>query len=302
MKSLRHTLPALTHLNVFESAARFLSFTRAAEELGVSQAAVSYSIRMIEESLGVELFNRNGRHLELTEIGRSFARDVALSLAHIHQAVTTIRKVNDAKIVTLSVSTAFATFWIMPRLDRFRERYPNIDLHVRTTDRDTDIADEGIELGVRYGKGTLPSYQTVALTPEVIFPVCSPAFAARHAIDTAKCDLATVARVKLIHLEEPFRDCPRWADWFHAQGYRAYAESSALSFNDYALAIHAALEGQGVVLGWRHLVEPLVERGSLLRIGPHEWSTGVTYSAVWSGKLSDNAAVVRDWLVEESRA
>ncbi len=298
MQNIRRTLPALPHLNVFDAAVRHMSFTLAGRELGVTQAAVSYSIRMLEQDLGVTLFTRNGRNIALTEVGERFARDVSLGLAHLRQSVLSIRKTGATQMVSLSVSSAFATFWIMPRLNAFRERFPEIDLQVRSTDRDIDLALEDMSLGVRYGSGILPSYSRADLADEIIYPVCSPAYAAKLSRAPERCTARDVARAQLIHLDEPFRDCPIWADWLHAQGHTPKADLPMLILNDYVLVIQATLEGQGIAMGWHHLVEQLVRRGALVRVTPHVWETGVVYTVVWSGPLGRTAAKVRDWLLE----
>ena len=302
MAGLRRTLPSLIHLDVFEVAARFGNFTRAGKELGISQAAVSYAIRALEGSVGTSLFLRQGRQVVLSEAGQTLFGDVALSLSNIRRSVDSIKTTARPGQVQLSVSSAFATFWIMPRFSAFRAHFPNIDLHVRSVDRDVDIAGERMALGVRYGPGVLPTYERALLAREVIQPVCSPAFAARHVVNPGTVTPNEIARLPLIHLEEMHRPCPSWRDWLAAQGAPFEDREASLQLNDYALVIQAALEDQGVALGWRHLVDPLVERGALVKLGAREWRTKVGYFAVWTGNLSRDAGRVRDWLIAEAGA
>lgn len=300
MNTPRRALP-LVHLEVFEAAARAGSFTQAGRDLGMSQAAVSYAVARLEDGIGVQLFARHGRRVGLTDAGAALFGDVTRGLQTIRRSVASLQQAVQPGKVLLSVSSAFATFWMMPRLTAFRARFPDIDLHLRAVDRDIDIAAERIALGVRYGPGVQPNYHRALLAREAIRPVCSPGYATRHGLDTATPP-AALARLALIHLDEPYRPCPTWADWFAAHAV-AFADGEAsLRLNDYTLAIQAALAGQGVALGWRHLVDPLLERGVLVALAAQDWRTAVDYFVVWSGALSSDAARVRDWLLAEAGA
>lgn len=301
MRNLRAALPAPSALFAFEAAARLGSFTRAAAELGVSQAAVSYSVKQLETGLGLTLFLRQHRRVLLTEAGERFFQDVSIGLGHIRRSAETLRQRREAGHVTLSVSTAFASWWMLPRLARFRVAHPEIDLRLQTTDKDIDLAAESIDLGVRRGDGAWPEYATAFLAAEVIHPVCSPAYLASAALPATPADLMAL---KLVHLDEPFRPRPVWADWFAAQGV-AYADfGEGLRLNDYALVIQAALEGEGVALGWRHLTDALVARGALVRPLPQPLVTGLGFHVVWPKDRAParDAETVRDWLVAEFAA
>lgn len=303
MRSLRAVLPSPNALFAFEAAARLGSFTRAAAELGITQAAVSYSVKQLETSLGLSLFLRQHRRVVLTEAGERFFQDVSIGLGHIRRSAETLLQRRDSGHVTLSVSTAFASWWMLPRLARFRAAHPEIDLRLQTTDRDVDLSEENIDLGVRRGLGpaTWADYGAVFLASEVIHPVCSPAYLASVAAPGAPADLLVL---KLVHLDEPFRPRPSWADWFAAQGVAYVDFGEGLRLNDYALVIQAALEGQGVALGWRHVTEDLVARGALVRPLDHALVTGHGFYLVWPQRrvLTRDAAVVRDWLAAEFAA
>ena len=144
MQSLRHLLPSAGSLIVFEAAGRLGSFTGAGRELGMSQAAVSYAVRGLERQLGVALFLRKHRQVRLTEAGERFFADVTLGLSHIRKSAEELRAFAGGGHVTLSASTAFASFWMMPRLQQFRDDLPGIDLRIQTSDRDIDLIAEGI--------------------------------------------------------------------------------------------------------------------------------------------------------------
>lgn len=301
MRSLRALLPAPGALFAFEAAARLGSFTLAATELKVSQAAVSYSVKQLETALGHRLFLRQHRKVVLTETGERFFHDVSVGLGHIRRSAESLVGQGRPAHVTLSCSTAFASWWMLPRLARFRAANPAIDLRLQTTDKDVDLAAEGIDLGIRRGSGDWPEYAAAFLAPEAIHAVCSPAYLAAVAAPAAPADLM---RLKLVHLDEPFRPRPTWADWFAAQGVAYVDFGEGLRLNDYALVIQAALEGQGVALGWRHLTEALVARGALARPCREVLVTGQGFHLVWpkAAALAGDAARVRDWLMAEFAA
>ena len=281
MQSLRHLLPSAGALIVFEAAGRLSSFTGAGRELGMTQAAVSYAVRSLERQLGVPLFQRRHRQVRLTEAGERFFADVSLGLSHIRKSAEDLRARAVGGHVTLSASTAFASFWMMPRLQQFRDELPGIDLRIQTADRDLDIVAEDIPLGIRGGE-----------------PKDWPSYAARFGLPETVSDLA---HHRLIHLEEPFREAASWAEWFRSASMTGAIANPSLLINDYALVIQAVMEGQGIALGWRHLVERLVSAGLLVRVTTHSLKTGKGFFVVWPKhrELSDSARKVRDWLAAQ---
>lgn len=295
MNSLRTKLPPLNSLVIFEAAGRLTSFTRAARELNMTQAAVSYGVKQLEAALGLELFRREHQRVRLTEDGRRYHQDVTLALEHIRRSTETLRQRQSGTHVTLSCSTAFASWWMLPRLARFRQDNPGIDLRLQTTDKDIDLDAEGVSLGIRRGDGRYPGYDAVKLVNESIIPICSPAYLERAGSVTTFDDLK---RQRLIHLDEPFRPRPNWADYFRAAGERLGPDESGLHLNDYALVVGAALEGQGIALGWQHQTDHLVARGLLTHPLDMPWVTGLAFHIVWphGAELAPEAEIVRDWL------
>ena len=178
MQSLRHLLPSAGALIVFEAAARLSSFTAAGRELGMSQAAVSYAIKSLEEQLGANLFQRLHRQIKLTDAGGRFFADVTLGLSHIRKSAEELKAQAGGAHVTLSASSAFASFWMVPRLQKFRDDLPGIDLRIQTADRDIDLMAESIPLGIRGGSAEdWPDYELLPLAPEEIWAVAGPAAA-----------------------------------------------------------------------------------------------------------------------------
>ncbi|MBP9049300.1 MAG: LysR family transcriptional regulator [Tabrizicola sp.] len=301
MDSLRSLLPSLNSLVVFEAAGRLSSFTGAAQELNMTQAAVSYAVAKLEEHLGTSLFLREHRRVRLSEAGARFHADVSIGLSHIQRSAHDIRSVATGGHVTLSCSTAFAAFWMVPRMAAFRADLPHVDLRIQTADRDLDLLGEGIPLAVRGGNAAdWPQYRSAPLAAEEIYPVCGPKYLAGRAVPETEAELLSH---QLIHLEEPFRSAATWNEWFRAVGIDRRHVPKGLQINDYVLVIQSVMAGQGVALGWHHLVQGMVESGALVRLTDHRLVTGVDFHVIWSRDvaLSKAAQEVRDWLLAQPR-
>jgi DNA-binding transcriptional LysR family regulator len=295
MKMLRMQLPPLNALVIFEAAGRLTSFTKAAQELNMTQAAVSYGMKQLETAVGTALFRREHQRVKLTEDGRRYHQDVTLALEHIRRSTETLRRSQGGTHVTLSCSTAFASWWMLPRLALFRQDNPGIDLRLQTTDKDLDLDAEGVSLGIRRGDGRYPGLDAVEMVGEAIIPICSPAYLERAGPMES---VASLRKQRLIHLDEPFRARPNWADYFRAMHVDPVTDDAGLHLNDYALVVGAALEGQGIALGWRHQTDHLVARGLLVHPVDHPWVTGLAFHVVWPNgvPLAPAAEAVRDWL------
>lgn len=299
MRTLRHVLPSAGSLVVFESAGRLLSFTAAARELGMTQAAVSYAISRLENQLATTLFLREHRRVRLTDAGARFFADVSLGLSYIQKSAEALRAVASGTHVTLSASTAFASFWMVPRLRMFREDLPGIELRIQTADRDLDLLAEDIPLGIRGGsQEDWPNYDLLPLAPEQIYAVCGASYRDRFGVPQTVEDLLDH---QLIHLEEPHRPAATWAEWFTSAGLANARIREGLRINDYVLVIQSVIEGQGIALGWSHLTDGLVKSGVLVRVTDHVLATGKSFHVVWPKhrELSEAARSVRDWLLSQ---
>lgn len=299
MRDLLRSVGSLHHLAVFEAAARLGSFTKAASELNVSQPAVSQAVRRLEESIGMPLFRRGHRSIELTDAGALLYHDVSESFSRVLSTVRHLGRLARSGHVTLSVSTAFANYWMVPRLQDFRARHPGVDLRLQTTDKELDLAQEGISLGVRRGEGDWKGYASALIAPEVLTAVASPGFLARH---PPIASLAALKQAPIIHLEEPYRVRLSWRDWFKALGQDYRDEGEGLRLNDYALVLQAAMAGEGIAMGYGHVIEPLIEKRLLSKIGSWEHRTGMGFFLIWSerSKLSPAAGHVKDWILGQA--
>ena len=297
MQKLWKLVGSPRHLLVFEAAARLCSFTRAAEELNVSQPAVSLAIRQLEAALGLRLFTRGHRSIALTRAGERLYGEVAAGFGRILETAEQLHRQGQQSHVTLSVSTAFANYWMVPRLAAFHRDNPGLDLRLQTTERDLDLVEEGLDLGIRRGAGDWAGYRSAPIAEEALIPVASPRFLESQPAITS---LEGLAAQRLIHLEEPFRPRPTWRDWFAAMGHPFVDRGAGLRLNDYALVLQAAMAGEGIALGWRHVTARLRAQKLLLRVEPWCWQTGQGFYLLWSdsAELSRPAEAVRDWLVK----
>ncbi|WP_374436409.1 LysR substrate-binding domain-containing protein [Tabrizicola sp.] len=300
METLRSLVPSINALVVFEAAGRLGSFTAAARELRMTQAAVSYAVHRLEEHLGTTLFLREHRRVRLSSAGARFHADVAIGLSHIQRSARELRVAAEGH-VTLSCSTAFAAFWMVPRMAQLRADLPQIDLRIQTGDHDLDLVGEGIPLGVRGGNpGDWPQYAAEPLAAEEIWPVCGAGYLAGRTRPQRPEELLDH---QLIHLEEPFRQAATWRDWFASVGVDGRRVPKGLQINDYVLVVQSVIAGQGVALGWRHLVEGLVGQGVLVRLTDHALVTGMDFHVIWprEATLTRPAQEVRDWLLTQAR-
>lgn len=286
-------------LLIFNVAAQHGSFTRAAEELNMQQPSVSAAIKQLEEALGVQLFYRGHRKVDLTNAGQRLYSDLSRAFSDIEKSVRAVRQMGRDEHVTLNSSSAFSYYWMIPRLRQLHKQHPDIDLRLQNSDREPDLDAENISLGIRLGNGKWPGCHSALIAEEIIFPVASPRIMA------AAKNLRSIPNLlhePLIHLEEPIRERPTWEQWFAHHGIRDRKLVSGLRLNDYALVLQAAVAGEGFAFGWEHVVRGLLERGTLAARKEWAWKTGNGFYLVWSknNPLSRHAELVRDWVISAS--
>jgi len=255
-------LPPLDELAAFEAAARHLSFTKAGAERFVTQSAISRRIKVLEDQLGVALFVRRHRALALTDDGRRLYETCSGMLANLRATVAQIRAPAAHQVLVLTTTPGIASLWLIPRLPLFTKAHPGIDVRIDATSRRRDLAADGFDLAIRYGRVGSP-YGT-PLGGESMQPVCSP----RLTRDKSR-PLNTPADLRLHTLLEvvipPGTNMPlEWDPWLQAVGHADLRPAARLSFSNYDEAITAALTGQGVALGRRPLIDNLLKSRKLV--------------------------------------
>ena len=300
MADLIPSLPRARALVVFETAGRLLNFSATGRSLAMSQAAVSKQIQGLEAGLGIKLFVRSNRGLTLTIPGRRLHQAVSFGLHHIADAMEEVRPHFKKGRVTLTTTIALASVWLMPRIAKFRADHPSVDLRLIATDSVLDLSAEGIDVGLRYGRGQWNGTVSQKLFGIELFPVCSPRFlASAPSIRT----LSDLLRTTLLHVDEPNSSDADWSVWLRAAGLRRGAPPGGLRFNNYPLLVQAAVNGQGVALGWGHLIDDLLASRALVQCLPTTLLLKPAFFLVNGESLQPRpeVAAFSNWIVEETR-
>jgi LysR family glycine cleavage system transcriptional activator len=290
-------LPPLNALVVFEAAARHLSFTRAADSLHVTQAAVSHQIKALEEWLGVALFHRVGRGkgLALTESGRAYLPRINGALEAIRSATSTVMDNRRQRVLNVATLDSFGLLWLLPRLGRFLRRHPGIDVRIVAADLDADALAKGeVNIDIRYGEGDWPGFQVVRFLTEAIFPVCSPGIVTDERPLRVPADLRNHTLLHDVLMVD-------WRTWLDAVGVSDIDVERGPGFNHSHLVTAAAINGDGVALGRGALVTDAIQKGQLTKPFEFALPCNFAYYAVCSHGSADDPVVVafRDWLIEE---
>lgn len=300
MNILRTKLPPTNALVTFEAVARHLSFTRAARELGVSQAATSRQVRVLEDHLGVALFNRARKRVRLTPAGRQLLEAVAMGLGHIASVADGLRRDRQGRALTIATSLAFSAFWLMPRLPAFHAAYPDLELRLSTSDAEADWSADDVDVAVVFGPPAIGGWRSEVLFGDEVIAVCRPDyFGARGSPET----VAALAGETLLQIESPYLSWISWREWFARNAAPLTRDPRGPRFNSYSIAIQAALDGQGLVLGWRRLVEPLLREGRLIQVTPGRVAPDDHYMLLSQERASEDRRVraFRSWILSEAR-
>jgi DNA-binding transcriptional LysR family regulator len=297
-------LPSLDLLKGFEAAARHLSFTRAAEELFLTQSALSRQIQTLEEQLGLPLFERRHRQLLLTEAGQLLQGTAKTILDELMQAVSAIRRDQAAQPLTVSTNQPFASLWLIPRLARFREHHPGVDVYISADNRIVDLERERIDLAVRYCAEASAPPGSVRLFGERIVLVCSPQLAADRARPLKQPE--DLARHVLLHMDDERGRFLwlNWSAWLAAIGVRDLTPAGSLRFNHFHEVMQAAVDGQGVALGRVPLINGLLKQKKLVAPFRNRYATTRAYFIVRAQHASSRpeAQAFIAWLQEEAHA
>ena len=302
MNSYRYRLPPLDALLVFEAVVRCGGPTKAAAELNVSQAAVSKRIKGLEEHLGAKLLTRAGRRVYPTEAGRALNEKVAAALDFLDEACRATRGQPGAHSVSVSGDTAVSHYWLRPALKAFGRRNPAVAIRVVTSDLAADVVGDDNDIAILYGTGERPGWHLSPLFRQVLLPVASPDYLERHDL-LGKDDRATLESAVLLDHERKQPDWTDWHVWLAETGLSAIKVRSAQTFNSYALAIDAAIDGHGIALASLPLLNDLLDGGVLC---PATTTRLVCREGFFLGRrtnrnLSESAELLYDWLLDAAR-
>lgn len=258
--SSRWDLPPLDTLVAFEAAARHLSFTRAGAEVARTQSAVSRQVQALEERLGVALFRRLPRTLELTEPGATLLAEVRRALESLDGVTRSLRARDGPRTVVASMTAGFAGLWLIPRLPQFTSVHPDVDVRISATSTILDYARDGIDIAIRYGPFDQPPPGSVRLFGEAVAPVCAPRLARTLGL-REPADLARATLLRMPNDPGPPQD---WGVWLEAMRLADLKPAGMLHFTSYDQLVHAAIDGQGVALGRFPITAALVRAKKLV--------------------------------------
>jgi LysR family glycine cleavage system transcriptional activator len=285
-------LPPLNALRTFEAAARHLSFTRAAAELSVTQAAVSHQVKALESHLGFPLFRREPRRLLLTDQGQLYGQALRDVFARLHEATARVREPGVRQILTISVIPSFAARWLVPRLGELQAALSDIDVRVAPDREAADFAADGVDVGIRFGFGRYPGLRTWPLFTDEAFPVCSPAVARQLRRPEG------LRRHTLLHDDSH----EGWTRWLRAAKVRGVDPERGPIFTDAALLLDACSAGQGIALGRKVLAAADLAAGRLVRPFWRAIPVDRAYFLVCPERLADvpKVARFRAWILAEA--
>ncbi|MGH6946583.1 MAG: LysR family transcriptional regulator [Kiloniellales bacterium] len=284
----------LNALNCLDAVARFGSLTRAAATLGMSQPAVSYQIRKLEQQLKTPLFLREHRGVRPTEAGQLLCRVAQDSLARLRSAMSEVQERRDGPRVTVASDFSFATYWLTPRLASYRAIAPDVDVQIVAAQHESQSGGD-VDVTVLYGASSLLGRSAVRLSRERVVPVCSSAFLRKHGPFHDSRDLL---RQPLLHLEGG--DETRWftwQSWCAAQSIDYRPQGPQAHFNMCSLQMHAAMDGQGLALGWVDVIQSLLELGLLVpATSEYAVSERGFFARLEGAKPSAAARTMFDWI------
>lgn len=295
MSRRHYNLPPLTTLSAFEAAARHLSFKNAAEELSVTPGAVSHQIKALEGDLETTLFQRKHRGVDLTDDGKALYEALSLSFGRISKVLATIRDRKFGGKVTVGSTTAVAALWLSPAVIRFWREMPDVNVDQLSQDRPfRDRPD--VDFFIRYGRDPDANLTHTPLFRDHLIPVTSPEVADR----LAGADLDALAAERLIHMASEDRTWTTWPEWFKQLGYVGTIPIES-RVNSYSVALQLARKGAGLTLGWQRLIQPMLQSGKLVAIGPHYLTAPNQFYIVGrpDEDLSDSARALKSWIIQE---
>jgi LysR family glycine cleavage system transcriptional activator len=295
-------LPPLNALRAFEAAARFGSFVAAAVELRVTPSAVSQQVRSLERYLGTRLFKRLPRGLALTELGQAYLPELTSSLDRLAEATSRLRSGSTGGLLTVAALPSFANGWLLPRLGRFAERHPRVDLYLKTARELVDFRREEADIAIRFGPAARGELRSVPLLGEEVFPVASPALVPSSRLPL---QVAQLREWPLLHDVDahPHQRWMGWHAWFERAAAGGPATVRGLKFSDSILLVAAAVAGLGLALGRSPHIEGHLARGQLVRLTRESWHADWSYRLVAPAAnfARPNVRAFVEWIAGEAR-
>lgn len=272
-------LPPLSALRAFEAAARHENFTRAAEEVLLTQSAISRHVRALEEDLGVRLFERRNRAVRLTSDGRKLMDAVSMALSHVSLVTQDIRQQRGSGPLRVGMLTSQASLYVVPRMAAFRQQFPDLDVHIVSLERNPNPTVDDFDISIVVGQQDDPSFHRELLFMEEAYPICSPDYLAEHGPFSGPADLLGDT---LLHLDDaswvgyPWPTPINWSVWLGHFGIDLPLPPHGMTFTSYQMVVQAAQRGLGVAIGWHHCAADLIREGSLVRPVPEvcQWDRG----------------------------
>ena len=290
-------LPPLNSLVVFEASARHMSFTRAADELHVTQGAISRQVKHLESYLGKTLFSRDKKRLTLTATGETYYTHIRKTLLELSAATADQMQWQNDQQITVVTTNAMASFWLLPKYQQFQEQHPDINMRILAVDSQKDINQSEFDLALFYCRQAPQEMHSTPLFKEKVFPVCSPAYLAKNPQLNCLENLNQATLLSLDVNEEWFN----WTDWFNACQLPLNLEASRkLNMNNYLLVVQAALNGQGLALAWENLVDDYLNSGLLVAPVSTEFVTTSQFyllEPITTRKAKSGVTLFRQWLL-----
>ena len=301
---MARALPPLNALRAFETIARHLSFSKAADELHVTPAALSHQIKGLEEQLGIALFHRRTRSIELTDAGRLLYPGLHAGFESVRDAVARLDRACEDRILVISATPGLTAKWLVPRLWRFLSAHPDIDARIAASMDFADFVRDGVDVAIRLSDGRHPELHVEKLFADSVLPVCSP-----RLVEAGLRRVEDLARFPLIHYDIPLsaRAPPLWAEWLKLAGVEGVDATRGLHFNVADHALDAAVAGAGVSLAFKLIASDDVHAGRLVMpFGPElPLTAGYHFVCPKGHEERPNVRAFRDWLfaeIEETRA
>lgn len=290
-------LPNLAALRAFDAAARHECFSRAAEEVHVTPGAISHQVRALEEDLGLQLFTRHGKRISITETGQRFAATVRKSLTEIAQAAEHLRSLNRQQRLVISATPSFASRWLAPRLWKFIDAHPELEVVLQSGSHLADLRLDGVDVGLRFGRGNYSGVVVEKLSDDYYYPVAAPGYRGKRSRKPARpADLAHCTLLRMDVRES-------WQPWLSLAGLDIPEPGGGLVIEDSSLTLRQAADGKGVALSRHIIAAQQIASGELVRLFDVALKSEETHYLVHlpEGLEKPGVAAFKDWIMAEMR-